>query len=241
MMEYQGETVNHYKYADRRKDRCTTVTMFPDFDDLQPFHPAHISIDSIFFHSLASLPQSSGLLSIMDSASSQSSLQRTAVSSVRSLTNRTLSKFSSPRGSIYSLDESLGEDDDLTQICSGSIVVRFHIPKQPSLDDPYGLEVTLLPHSKTYLEGLPDKKRLTRAGRSDTLFKVNANTWDGLMKAAAEQWDMEKENWNLPAEARVELMKAIDSKGPIDPNQVDGQRGPTCRHVFNFSVDPDDE
>jgi hypothetical protein len=178
----------------------------------------------------------------MDSASSQSSLRSTAASSVRSLTKITLSKFSSSRGShIYYLDEPLGEDDDLTQICSGSIVVRFHIPKQPSLDDRYGLEVTLLPHSKTYLEGLPDKKRLTRAGRSDTLFKVSAYTWGGLMIAAAEQWDMEEEKWTLPAEARVELMKAIDSKGPIDPNQVDGRRGPTCRHVFNYDVDPDDE
>ncbi|KAH8084226.1 hypothetical protein HD553DRAFT_312362, partial [Filobasidium floriforme] len=218
----------------------TDVTMFPDFYDFQPFHPAQISIDSIVFPSLASLPQSLDLLPIMSSASSQSSLQSTAVSRVRSLTKRTLSKVSSLRGSIYSLDEPLGEDDDLTQICSGSIVIWFHIPKQPSLDDPYALEVALLPHSKTYLEGLPGKKRLSRAGRSDTLFGVNAYTWGGLIKAAAEQWDMEREKWDLPAEARVELLKAIDSKRPIDPNQVDGQRGPTCHHVFNYDVDPDD-
>ena len=178
----------------------TDVTMFPDFYNFQPFHPAQISIDSIFFPSLASLPQSLGLLPIMNSASSQSSLQSTAVLSVRSLTKITLSKFSSSRGShIYYLDEPLCEDDDLTQICSGSIVVRFHIPKQPSLDDLYGLEVTLLPHSKTYLEGLPDKKRLSRAGRSDELFKVNAYTWSGLMEAAAEQCKMETKKWNLPA------------------------------------------
>jgi hypothetical protein len=61
------------------------------------------------------------------------------------------------------------------------------------------------------------------------------------MIGAAEQWDMEKEKWTLPAEARVELMKAIDSKGPIDPNQVDGRRGPTCHHVFNYDIDSNDE